>query len=63
MDHHVNHLTVGVDGAAIQGNFLGKLRSHVHGRPWIVDYLNKECRWLLQKDVRARSKLMTTYLV
>ena len=59
MDHHVYHLTV---GAAVHGNFPGELRSHVHGRPWIVDCLNKECRWLLQKDVRARTKLMMTYL-
>ena len=40
-----------------------KLWNHVHGQPWIVDWLNKECRWLLQKYVRARQKLITSYLV
>ena len=55
-------MTVDVDGVAVHGKFADELRSHVHGRPWIVDCLNKECHWLLQKDARARSKLMTTYL-
>ena len=27
---------------AVHGKFADELRSHVHGRPWIADYLNKE---------------------
>ena len=52
-------MTVDVDGA-VHGKFADKLRSHVHGRPWIVDCLNKECRWLLQNKVSKKNKWIIT---